>query len=171
MMDIFQFVDRMKPEPCLIDNEVYLVEGKWFRWDQIQSSSLDVTYLKTTFGDQISLSIYFVGKILVKAGVSAEGKSFVWCGEKTVESRKAGKGICNIDLSKVQSGTLEISLLALKESAIFENRPAAVEKTIKPENILYDFLSQPTSYAVKNRFIIDLLGNGLITLSKTETYI
>lgn len=141
MMDIFQFVDRMKPEPCLIDNEVYLVEGKWFRWDQIQSSPLDVTYLKTTFGDQISLSIYFVGKILVKAGVSAEGKSFVWCGEKTVESRKAGKGICNIDLSKVQSGTLEISLLALKESAIFENRPAAVEKTIKPENILYDFLS------------------------------
>ena len=32
-MDIFQFVDRLSPEPCLIGDELYIEEGKWFRWD------------------------------------------------------------------------------------------------------------------------------------------
>ena len=140
-MDIFQFIDRTKSEPCLMGNELYLIEGKWFRLDKIQFCPLDVTYLKTRFGDHFCLSIHFVGKIVIKAGVNAEGKSFVWCGEKTLESRTAEKGTCHIDLSKVQSGTLEISFLALKESTIFDNSPAAVEKDVNPEHVLYDFLS------------------------------
>ena len=50
-MDIFQFVDRVKPEPCLMNDELYLEKRRWFRWDQIQSLPLDVAYLKAVFGD------------------------------------------------------------------------------------------------------------------------
>ena len=60
-MDIFQFVDRVKPEPCLMNDELYLEKRRWFRWDQIQSLPLDVAYLKAVFGDHISLSVHFVG--------------------------------------------------------------------------------------------------------------
>ena len=45
-MDIFQFVDRVKPEPCLMNDELYLEKRRWFRWDQIQSLPPDVAYLK-----------------------------------------------------------------------------------------------------------------------------
>lgn len=140
-MDIFQFVDRLSPEPCLIGDELYIGEGKWFRWDRIQFSPLDVAFLKKIYGDCFSLSLHFVGKLLIKAGVSAEGKSFVWCGEKTVEARRPSKNIFEIDLSRVQSGTLEISLYALEESAVFDGTPVAAEKEIRPEYVLYDFLS------------------------------
>ena len=140
-MDIFQFVDRLSPEPCLIGDELYIGEGKWFRWDRIQFSPLDVAFLKKYYGDCFSLSLHFVGKLLLKAGVSAKGKSFVWCGEKTVEARRPSKNIFEIDLSRVQSGTLEISLYALEESAVFDGTPVAAEKEIRPEHVLYDFLS------------------------------
>lgn len=140
-MDIFQFVDRLSSEPCLMNDELYIAEGKWFRWEHIQLSPLDVASLKKCYGDRFSLSLNFVGKLLVKAGVKAEGKSFIWCGEKTVETRRPGKGVCEIDLGKIQAGTLEISLHALEESVVFDDSPIAVEKAIRPEHVLYDFLS------------------------------
>ncbi|WP_288957493.1 hypothetical protein [uncultured Desulfovibrio sp.] len=140
-MDLFQFVDRLSSEPCLINDELYIAEGKWFRWEHIQLSPLDVASLKKCYGDRFSLSLNFVGKLLVKAGVRAEGKSFIWCGEKTVETRRPGKGVCEIDLGKIQAGTLEISLHALEESVVFDDSPIAVEKAIRPEHVLYDFLS------------------------------
>lgn len=140
-MDIFQFVDRLSSEPCLMNDELYIAEGKWFRWEHIQLSPLDVASLKKCYGDRFSLSLNFVGKLLVKAGVRAEGKSFIWCGEKTVETRRPGKGACEIDLGKIQAGTLEISLHALEESVVFDDSSIAVEKAIRPEHVLYDFLS------------------------------
>lgn len=140
-MDIFQFVDRLSSEPCLINDELYIAEGKWFRWEHIQLSPLDVASLKKCYGDRFSLSLNFVGKLLVKAGVRAEGKSFIWCGEKTVETRRPGKGACEIDLGKIQAGTLEISLHALEESVVFDDSPIAIEKDINHEHVLYDFLS------------------------------
>lgn len=140
-MDIFQFVDRLSSEPCLIGDELYIEEGKWFRWDQIQLASLDAASLKERYGDQFSLSLNFVGKLLIKVGISAEGKSFTWCGEKTVEAHKPGMGACEIDLGRIQTGTLEISLHALEESVVFDSPVCATQKDIHPEHVLYDFLS------------------------------
>lgn len=141
-MDIFQFVDRLSSEPCLMGDELYIEEGKWFRWDQIQLASLDAASLKERYGDQFSLSLNFVGKLLIKVGISAEGKSFTWCGEKTVEAHKPGMGACEIDLGRIQTGTLEISLHALEESVVFADSPvSATQKDIHPEYVLYDFLS------------------------------
>ena len=139
-MDIFQFVDRVKPEPCLMNDELYLEKRRWFRWDQIQSLPLDVAYLKAVFGDHISLSVHFVGKIVVKAGVSAKGKSFVWCAEQTMVSRTPSQSVCEIDLSKMTQGNLEIFLLALEDSAVFDGKPTASALTVNPEHILYSFL-------------------------------
>ena len=139
-MDIFQFVDRVKPEPCLMNDELYLEKRRWFRWDQIQSLPLDVAYLKAVFGDYISLSVHFVGKIVVKAGVSAKGKSFVWCAEQTMVSRTPSQSVCEIDLSKMTQGNLEIFLLALEDSAVFDGKPTASALTVNPEHILYSFL-------------------------------
>lgn len=141
-MNIFQFVDKLSSEPCLMGDAVYIGEGKWFQWDQIQFSPLDVASLKECYGDRFSLSLHFVGKLLVKAGVSAEGKSFIWCGEKTVETRRPDAATCEIDLSRIQAGTLEISLHGLEESVVFSDAaPVALAKDISPEHVLYDFLS------------------------------
>ena len=139
-MDIFQFVDRVKPEPCLMNDELYLEKRRWFRWDQIQSLPLDVAYLKAVFGDHISLSVHFVGRIVLKAGVSAKGKSFVWCAEQTMISRTPSQSVCEIDLSKMTQGNLEIFLLALEDSAVFDGKPTASALTVNPEHILYSFL-------------------------------
>ena len=109
-MDIFQFVDRVKPEPCLMNDELYLEKRRWFRWDQIQSLPLDVAYLKAVFGDHISLSVHFVGRIVLKAGVSAKGKSFVWCAEQTMISRTPSQSVCEIDLSKMTQGNFFVGL-------------------------------------------------------------
>lgn len=141
-MDIFQFVDRSSFEPCLAGDKLYIEEGKWFRWKDHFLSPLDVVSLKDVYGDRFSLSLHFVGKLLLKAGVRAERKSFVWCGEKILEARRSGEGICEIDLSRIQAGTLEISLYALEESVVFSNSAAvAVAKDIHPEYVLYNFLS------------------------------
>lgn len=140
-MDMFQFVDRLSSDPCLMEDELYLEEGKWFQWARVQLAALDVATLKMVYGDKLSLSLNFVGKILVKTGVSAERKSFTWCSEKIVEARSLSKGTFKIDLGKIQSGTLEINLHALEESAVFDNSPVAIEKYIYPEHVLYDFLS------------------------------
>ncbi len=135
----------------------YLVEGRWFHWRDIQRVPVHVAALKKVYGDHTFLTMYFVGKILIKVGVSAEGKSFVWCGEKTLESSVVSEGTCEIDLSSVQQGVLEIILCGLEESAVFADNsvkkdaqprdalygslPSAVEKEIQPQRILYDFLS------------------------------
>jgi len=143
-MDIFQFVNRLSSDSCLTGDkrdELYLEEGKWFRLDRIQSAPLDVASLKKFHGDRLLLTIHFIGKIVIKAGVIAEGKSFVWCGEKTLESPVADNGTCEINLGKVQIGTLEITLYAAEESVIFANAPFAHEKKIDPQYILYSFLS------------------------------
>lgn len=141
-MNIFQFVDSLSSEPCLMGDELYIEEGKWLRWEHLQLSPLDVVSLEKVYGDRFSLSLNFVGKLLVKAGVSSEGKSYVWCGEKTLEAHSPGKGTCEIDLSGIQSGTLEISLHALEECVVFADSPVStIEKDILPERVLYDFLS------------------------------
>ena len=140
-MDIFNVINRSSSEYCLIDNELYLEEGKWFRLDRIQSYPLDVASLKEEYGDKFSISVHFRGKILIKAGVSAEGKSFIWCGEKTIASKTFSIGKCDIDLSRCSSGTLEITLYALEESIVYGDYPIAVDTEIRPEQVLYNFIS------------------------------
>lgn len=141
-MDIFQFIDRSSFEPCLSGDRVHIKEGEWLWWKKHVLSPLDVVSLKDVYGDRFSLSVHFVGKLLLKAGVSAEGKSFAWCGEKFIEARSPGKEVCEIDLSNFQAGTLEINLYALEDSTVFTDLSAvAVDKDIPPEHVLYDFLS------------------------------
>jgi hypothetical protein len=141
-MNIFQFINRLSLEPCLREDALYLAKGKWFRLDRVQFEALHVASLKEVYGEHFDLTLNFSGKILIKAGVRAEGKSFVWCGEKTVASRSGGKDTCKIDLSKTPSGTLEISLFALEESAVFSAcRPVAAERNINQKSVLYEFLS------------------------------
>ncbi len=158
-MNIFRFVNKHSLDPCLIEDRLYLEKGRWFHWSQIQRVPLHIAALKKVYGDCFFLTIYFVGKILVRIGASVKGKSFVGCGEKKLESSIVSKGTCEIDLSKVQEGFLEIVLYALEESAVFAHEPAifgknvtlrdtlygsllpAVEKKIQPQCVLYDFLS------------------------------
>ena len=140
-MDIFNIINRSSSEVCLIDDELYLEEGKWFRWDRIQAYPLDVALLKEIYGDILSITVNFIGKILIKAGISAEGKSFVWCGEKTIASNTFSVGRCDIDLSRCSYGTLEITLYALEESIVYGDYPIATETEIRPEQVLYNFIS------------------------------
>ncbi len=156
-MNIFRFVNKHSLDPCLTGDRLYLAKGKCFHWGHIQRVPVHVAALKKVYGDCFQLTLHFIGKILVKTGVSAEGKSFVWCGERKLESSGVGEGACEIDLSKVQSGILEIILYALEESAVFADNsvkkdtrprdalygslPSAVEKEIQPHRVLYDFLS------------------------------
>ena len=156
-INIFRFVNRRSLEPCLTKNGLYLAGGEWFEWENLQRVPIHVAALKKIYGDHFFLTMQFVGKIMIKAGVSAEERSFVWCGEKTLESSVVDEGACEIDLSKVQSGTLKITLYALKESAVFADHfikkdaqprdalygslPSAVEKEIEPHRVLYNFLS------------------------------
>lgn len=140
-LNIFRLIDRTSSDPCLLKDAVYLPEGKWFAWSRIQCVPLDVVALKAGFGDIIPISLNFSGKILLRVGINREGHSFVWCAEKTLYSRCPNVDACHIDLSRVQQGTLEISLLALEESAVFDKRPIAepIEKYKQQE--LYSFIS------------------------------
>lgn len=140
-LNLFRLIDRASADLCLFKDAVYLPEGKWFAWNRIQSMALDVAAIKANYGDILPLSLHFAGKILLRIGVSIEGHSFVWCGEKTLHSRRFATDICQIDLSRVQQGTLEISLLALEESAVFDKRPVAEPAEINPQQVLYSFLS------------------------------
>lgn len=157
-MNIFQFlkkssqnlhhlnteeIDKFKSLACLIDYELYLEEGKWLKWKDIQLSEIDVSALKNCYGDHVSFSVQFVGKILIKAGVSQQDVSFTWCGEKTFESQHASAGTFDIDLSNVHGGILEITIYAIDESLIFgeDFLREAVQTKIQPEQILYTFLS------------------------------
>lgn len=141
-MDIFQFIDRSSFEPCLSGDRLHIKEGEWLWWKKHVLSPLDVVSLKDVYDDRFSLSLHFVGKLLIKVGVSAERRSFVWCGEKIIEAHSPGEGGCEIDLSKIQTGTLEINLYALEDSTVFTDLSAvAVDKDIHPEHVLYDFLS------------------------------
>ena len=139
-MDIFQFVNRLSTESCLIDDELYISEGKWVQWEQIQKNPLDVVLLKEMYGDQFSISLNFVGNILMKIGVSSEGKLFIWCGEKTFTSENFCIDECIINLNDIKNGVLQIFLYGIKESAIFDMTSIALSKDIKTDFVLYDFL-------------------------------
>ncbi len=136
-MNIFQFIDQS----VLKSDELQIEEGKRLCLEEIQLSPLRVDFLKKNYGDRFSLSLNFVGKTLVKVGVDAQGKSFAWCGEKTITAHQPERSTVEIELGKIQSGTLKIFLHALEKSIVFnEVFPVAVEKTISPEKVLYDFL-------------------------------
>ncbi len=137
---LFQWTDSQSREASLTD-AVCLEKGTWFRWERIQLSDSSVGALKEHYGERFSLFLNFTGKLLIKAGVSCAGKSFVWCGEAILASHCISRGACAIDLRNVTSGILEITLYAIEESAVFGDfPPLAKEKTIASERILYAFV-------------------------------
>lgn len=141
-INLFDFTDWLKKDPCLLDDELYLPEDTWFKWDKLQGRPLDVAALKKEFGDRFSLEINFIGNILIKAGVRADGKSFLWCGEALLQSSRSVKGFCEIDLSAISYGTLEITLYARAESAVYGQYDAArAVEEIDPAKVLYEFIS------------------------------
>ena len=93
-MNIFRFVNKHLLDPCLAGDRLYLEKGRWLRWSQIQRVPVHIAALKKVYGDCFFLTIHFVGKILVKVGASAEGKSFVGCGETKLESSIVSEGTC-----------------------------------------------------------------------------
>ncbi|MBQ3059356.1 MAG: hypothetical protein IJD16_03455, partial [Desulfovibrio sp.] len=140
-MNIFQYINISSGEMCLFGDSLYLQKGKWFKLDKIQHAPLNVASLKSSFGNNFKIYLCFTGNILLRAGVSTEGKSFTWIGEKTLSSRNTEHGSFSLDLSRIQSGTLEISLLPLEESAIFADFPLAQTFVHEKHEELYSFLS------------------------------
>ena len=133
-MDIFTFINMQADEPCLQNDELYIAEGKWLQLDSIQYSPLNVKALKKQYGTTFSITIPCIGKLLVKVGVKDKEKSFIWCGEKTIIARKPKLDSCLIDLTSIDSGTLEITLYGIEESLIFNNnREIALPKAISQE--------------------------------------
>ena len=74
-MNIFRFVNKHLLDPCLTEDRLYLEKGRWFHWSQIQRIPVHIAALKKVYGDCFFLTIYFVGKILVRAGASAENSN------------------------------------------------------------------------------------------------
>ncbi|MBQ9405796.1 MAG: glycosyltransferase, partial [Desulfovibrio sp.] len=154
-IDIFRFLDRNRSEapqeeeaqPCDFvwqGDALYLPQSKVFWLDTIQLSPLAVKSLKKTHGDTLTLAMHFAGKILVKAGVDADGKSFAWCGEELLTASPQGYGTVAFDLRRVEDGILKIRISALEESLIYQDQLQNAEPTaLDPDKILYDF-SFPT---------------------------
>ena len=153
-IDIFRFLDRNRSEapqeeaqPCDFvwqGDALYLPQGKVFWLDTIQLSPLNVKSLKKTHGDKLTLAMHFAGKILVKAGVDADGKSFAWCGEQVLAAAPQGCGTVAFDLRRVEDGILKIRISALEESLIYQDQLQNAEQiALDPDKILYDF-SFPT---------------------------
>ena len=140
-IDIFQFINILSDNECFFQDSIYLVQGKWFKLESVQQTPCNITALKSIYGDDFEISLCFTGNILLRAGVHSEGKSFTWVSEKTLASQKIEIGSLSLDLSRIQAGNLEISILPLEESAIFANNNNA--QGLKPEahEELYSFLS------------------------------
>lgn len=139
-MNIFNFINMNSPELCIIKNELYIEEGRRIRLHKEQNNNYDIEFLRVNYGDNIKISISFIGELLIKFGISAEGKSFIWCGEKTIKSYNLKNENINVDINKCSTGELEIFIYAIKESIICNKMKIPVNINIDQKKVLYDFM-------------------------------
>lgn len=140
-MNIFDYIDRSALYMSIPIDGVHIEKGTVFNLSDIQHSSILVKKLKN-FGNDISFSISFKGKVILRIGVSRPSHSSTWIYEKKLESTSWHEHCVLLDLARFEDGSLEICFLGVEDSAIL---PSALEKAypsiIPSENILYSFLS------------------------------
>lgn len=115
--------------------EVYLLPK-----NELISCSVDT--LRKVYGDSCCIRFTYHGNLNVKVGVSREGYSFKWIAEKMFCSSGYGEAEMILDISTVETGTLEITFFALSDAVICESVVLVNRSDLKLDQnkVLYDFL-------------------------------
>lgn len=158
-LNLFQFVDKSKKEPRLLGEKIHLPEATWLGFSEILRNPIEIAYLKELSGNVSTFEIKFSGNIFIKIGINSKEKSFIWCLDKTIASEKIKKEYLNIDISKFNSGVLEIHIYALKESYIYEEVNIAKENKINFSNLLYNFVSPNYNLCTEETLYYKFTGN------------
>ncbi len=103
-------------------------------------SSVDI--LRKVYGSSYSIRFSYQGLINVKAGISRSGYSFQWIAEQSFSSSGVSEAEMKLDLSSVETGTLEVTFFALSDAKIYLEFSELEREKSKPESscILYDFI-------------------------------
>lgn len=139
-MDIFQLADKKQPssaETCLFDDEIFLPEDTFYK---PSGFTLDIDTLKRAFGNNLILRVPHAGKIIFRAGVLEEGKSFVWLVDKRLFSGVPEVAEIAISLENFANGKLELEIFAADDSILYAACPVAGKMAVSPEKKLYSFL-------------------------------
>lgn len=100
----------------------------------------DIRSVKKCFGSTPLLQCLFQGELLVKVGLAADQKSYLWLNEKHVAASVPSAAKLGLNLSDVDSGKLEIHLLPLRPSTLYAHLPLAERTQLNTDHVLYSFL-------------------------------
>ncbi len=140
-MELYNYVETTSEDECFSGDGFFIAKESWFEFKRITNGPISVDSLKENEGDAIKLPITFRGSIEVKIGVKREAYSFSWVCEKHLESTGWATQFCTFDLSRFESGELEITFLGLDYSAVIFNIPQAKKIAFPRETELYSFIS------------------------------
>lgn len=104
------------------------------------SSSVDT--ISRVYGSRFKIRFSYHGVINVKVGISREGYSFQWIAEEKFQSVSVDDAEMSMDLSSIETGTLEITFFALSDAIIYQwfSVPDRIEGTMDHGRVLYDFI-------------------------------
>lgn len=119
-----------------------LKKGEIFALPKDQLISSSVNTVRKLYGDKYPVKFSYQGIVNVKVGISRPGYSFKWISEKMFKSPVPEDAELVLDLSSVETGTIEITFFAVSDAVIYQK----VSSCSKPvtefdrSKVLYDFL-------------------------------
>ena len=102
-----------------------------------------VNIVRKLYGETYTLKFDYQGSIDVKVGISRKGYSFEWIAERFFSSSIIASAEIPLDLSRFETGTIEITLFAVTDAGIIYQPGSVLEKItdeLDKSKILYDFL-------------------------------
>ncbi len=104
--------------------------------------SSSVNTVRRIYGDKCPVKFSYQGIINVKVGISRPGYSFKWISEKIFKSPVPEDAELVLDLSSVETGTIEITFFAVSDAVIYQKFSSCSkpETEFDRSKVLYDFL-------------------------------
>lgn len=108
--------------------------------NELMGSSVFVA--RKVFGDTCVVKFKYRGSINVKVGIGRSGYSFKWIAEKKFQSSVLDNAEIPLDLSSVETGTIEITFFALSNAKIYPCLDVCerIQGEFDRSRVLYDFL-------------------------------
>lgn len=109
--------------------------------ENIRVLCMDISKIRLN-GESLNRRIFCAGDLIIKAGVFREGYSFQWIWEQEFASQRLSSSDINIDVSRFESGNLEVFVYANKDSTIVADAVAVIPvEEIDKTRLLYEFIS------------------------------
>lgn len=101
-----------------------------------------VNIIKEVYGGIYNLRFSYKGNVNVKVGISREGYSFKWIAERMFDSSVVDDAVLPLDLSEIETGTVEVTFFALSDVTVFNaaSQMKQQDTELDANHILYDFL-------------------------------